>query len=233
MKFINLKKIAVVFSITMLLVSCSRNGDFPSEVIQRGLKGHPKTILEKSFANDSMLALEQPENYERWIEFDQKGYIVKSLIYAENKLAFFSEADTKHGDTLITNGFLKDSTMVSITKQWVTSDTTLEIHEFEVKDGAIIGEFSTIKTILNHNKQPKKESIITDTGTELITEIIYFGELAISQYQSLQFSEPFVINYRYLEYDEYNNWTMRQCIINEENGKSNVSYQAREITYFE
>lgn len=233
MKTKSIKLFVPFFLSIILFASCSKFGDIPSEVTLRGLKGTPKTILEKSFANDSLLALNQPEASTRYIELNKKGYIEKNTIYSSFQLMFFSENGKKQGDTLITNGFLADTTQISIIKQWKTSDSTIELHEFFLEDGVVIGEISSIKTKLNRNNQPEQEIIVTDAGYQITIENIYSDGLVINQYQGVRFSEPIVINYRYVEFDEHNNWIMRQCIINDENGENNVSYQVREITYFE
>lgn len=220
--------------LAVLLGACQpKYGKMPSETTMRGLKRKPKSMTEKSYANDSLLKMDQPNENTRTILFDKKGNIVKSFIYENTDLQYFTEKAKNIGDTLISNSFIDDTTQISIIKQWKTSDSTFELHEYFMEEGNVVGEISSMKTWLNQQNLPEKEEIITETGFAMTTENIYSDYLLINQIQTTQIGWSVSIMYRYLEFDHQNNWTKRQCIVNEGSGSEYVEYQIRAIEYFD
>ncbi|MDD4847432.1 MAG: hypothetical protein PHR53_01510 [Bacteroidales bacterium] len=231
--YINIIKNSFIILCLFVLVSChSKNGNIPSDVMLQGLKGDPQKITEKSYANDSLFAINQPETEYRILYFNQKGEIVTTMVYSNDCLSFFSEKSDPIHDTLITKSFLIDSTQISVIKQWKTSDSTYELHEFLMEEGEIVGEISSIKTCLNRNQQPEIEEIITSDGYKIITENIYTENLLLCQRQQAAMSFSITISYRYLKFDDHNNWILRQCLVNNGYNDAFVSYQEREIEYY-
>lgn len=217
-----------------VMMSCgSKYGKIPSEVTLRGLKGSPKKLTEISYANDSLLKLDEPDINSRTVIFDRRGNIIKTMIYKESALDNFTELQKTKKDTIIINSYLSDSTLVSVIKQWKTNDSTFEMHEYFVEEGVLLGEISSIKTILNKDNRPEIEEMTTGSGFTITTENIYSDHLLIHQTQTAKLGWAVSLTYRYLKFDEQQNWIERQCIINEGSGSEHVEYHVRTIEYFE